>query len=275
VEQRGRGKAKYHSTAATRRLPLVRLGRWKWPALAFLTLVVLASLGLPASVLLYWLAQGLANNVEVDFLGSAMTNAVYASALAALLAVVAAIPVTVLAVRHSGRFSRFLETASYAGFAMPGIVVALSLVFLGANYAPVLYQTLAMLVFAYSVLYLSMAVGSVRASLLQVNPAVEEAARSLGRGSLQVLATVTLPLVRPGIVVAFAMVFLTAMKELPATLLLAPIGFRTLATEMWSATSSGFYAKAAIPALLLVGVSAIPVAILLRREQRGDAAVQS
>lgn len=275
VEQRGRGKAKYHSTAATRRLPLVRLGRWKWPALAFLTLVVLASLGLPASVLLYWLAQGLANNVEVDFLGSAMTNAVYASALAALLAVVAAIPVTVLAVRHSGRFSRFLETASYAGFAMPGIVVALSLVFFGANYAPVLYQTLAMLVFAYSVLYLSMAVGSVRASLLQVNPAVEEAARSLGRGSLQVLATVTLPLVRPGIVVAFAMVFLTAMKELPATLLLAPIGFRTLATEMWSATSSGFYAKAAIPALLLVGVSAIPVAILLRREQRGDAAVQS
>ncbi len=270
VEQRARGKAKYHATGATRRLPIVRLGRWKWPATLFLTLVALASLGLPASVLLYWLAQGLANNVEVSFLGSAMTNAVYASALAALVAVAASIPVTVLAVRHAGRFSRFLETASYAGFAMPGIVVALSLVFFGARYAPLLYQTLAMLVFAYSILYLSMAVGSVRASLLQVNPAVEEAARSLGRGTLHVLATITLPLVRPGVVVAFAMVFLTAMKELPATLLLAPIGFRTLATEMWSATSSGFYARAAIPALVLVAVSAVPVAILLRRERRGD-----
>jgi iron(III) transport system permease protein len=275
VEQRARGRAKYHATSATRRLPLLRLGRWRWPALAFLALVVLASLGLPASVLLYWLAQGLANNVEVSFLGSAATNAVYASLLAAVVAVAASIPVTVLAVRYTGRFTRFLETASYAGFAMPGIVVALSLVFFGAHYAPALYQTLAMLVFAYSILYLSMAVGSVRASLLQVNPAVEEAARSLGRGAFKVLATVTLPLVRPGIVVAFAMVFLTAMKELPATLLLAPIGFRTLATEMWSATSSGFYAKAAIPALLLVGVSAIPVTILLRREQRGDTAVQS
>ena len=97
---------------------------------------------------------------------------------------------------------------------------------------------------------------------------MEEAARSLGRSSLSVLATITFPLIRPGLVVGGALVFLTAMKELPATLILSPIGFNTLATEMWAATDEAFFARAAVPGLILILVSAIPVALLLLQERR-------
>ncbi|HEY9845013.1 MAG TPA: ABC transporter permease subunit, partial [Candidatus Caenarcaniphilales bacterium] len=122
-----------------------------------------------------------------------------------------------------------IDRSSYIGFGLPGIVVALSLVFFGANYLPWLYQTLPMLVFAYLVLFLPQSVGTVRSALLQVSPRLEESARSLGRTPWQTLLEVTLPLVRPGVVSGSVLIFLTAIKELPATLL-APIGFETLAT---------------------------------------------
>ena len=272
VEQRARGRARYHSVGAGSQRPpaTVRLGRWRWPAVALCGVVVLVALGLPVSVLLYWLSEGLAQGVSLRFLAGATFNALYASGLAALVVVAAALPVSILAVRFAGRLPRVIEGATYLGFAMPGIVVALALVFFGANFATPVYQTTFMLVLAYLVMFLPLAVGTVKATLLQVNPGVEEAGRSLGRSQLRVWASVTVPLIRPGIVVGAALVFLTAMKELPATLLLAPTGFRTLATEMWAAADQGFFAAAALPGLMLMLVSAFPVAILLMRERRLD-----
>lgn len=272
AEQQARGRARYHSvgTGSKRPMTMIRLGRWQWPALGFMGAVVLVALGLPILVLLYWLVEGLANGQELRFLWGAMGNAVYASALGALLAVVAAFPVAILSVRFAGRLSRVIEGATYLGFAIPGIVVALALVFFAANFLTPIYQTIILLVFAYALLFLPMAVGAVRTSLLQVNPAIGEAARSLGRSPRVVLTTITLPLIRPGVAIGTSLVFLTAMKELPATLLLAPLGFKTLATETWAAADEGFFAGAAVPALLLILVSVIPVAALLRRERQGQ-----
>jgi iron(III) transport system permease protein len=156
--------------------------------------------------------------------------------------------------------------STYIGFALPGIVVALSLVFFGAKYATPLYQTRAMLIFAYAVLFVPQAVGTIRSSLLQLNPRLEEAARSLGETSLGALRKITVPLVRPGLLTGAAMVFLTTMKELPATLLLSPTGFNTLATRVWSATDNAFFAQAAGPALLLILVSTISMFIILSQE---------
>lgn len=129
---------------------------------------------------------------------------------------------------------------------------------------------LALLVFAYVVLFLPQALGAVRASLLQVSPNVENAARSLGLSPWQVAWKVTLPLVRPGIITGATLVFLTAMKELPATLLLSPLGFRTLTTRIWSSVSEAYYIQAAAPALLLILASSVSVAILLANEQRRE-----
>jgi len=106
-----------------------------------------------------------------------------------------------------------------------------------------------------------------RASLLQVSPRLEEVARTLGRSPGSVLREVTLPIIRPGLVAGGALVFLTAMKELPTTILLAPTGFDTLAVRIWSATSEGFFARAAPPALLMMLVAAASLWFVLRQER--------
>ncbi|MCL0101915.1 iron ABC transporter permease [Dehalococcoidia bacterium] len=273
VEHRARvWGARYHQVGNVGRglLPRVRLGQWGFPAQTLVGSVVIVALGLPAASLMYWLVQGIVSGESLGFVGGAIWNAVYVSALAAGVAVVVAIPMGVLGVRFAGRVTTLLSSAPYLGFAMPGIVVALALVFFGVSYATVLYQTIFFLIAAYVIRFLPEAIGSVRTSLIQVNPSVEEAARSLGRSPLSVLATVTVPLIRPGILVGLALVFLTAMKELPATLILSPIGFTTLATEMWLATDEAFFARAALPGLILIIVSAMPVALLLLQERRSD-----
>ena len=195
-------------------------------------------------------------------------NSLYVSALAAGVAVAASLPLAALSVRYPGIFSSLLERATYIAFALPGIAVGLSLVFFGVNYLPSLYQTVGMLVFAYVVLFLSPAIGAARTSLLQVSPRMEDAARSLGRGPVGVFASVILPLITPGIVAGAALVFLLTMKELPATLIWAPVGFDTLATSIWAASTEAFFARAAAPALLLILVSSIPLGFLMLQERR-------
>ncbi len=270
AETRTRGRSRYYrsTTGGARSPTLVRLGRWRWPALAFCAIVVLLSLVMPVSVLSYWVARGVSAGEPLLLLWGHARNSLYVSGLAAVVAVLAALPIAILTVRYPGRISGLLERLSYVGFALPGIVVALALVFFGVRYATPLYQTLGLLVFACVVLFLPTAVGAARTSLLQVNPKLEEAARSLGRTPLQVLATITLPLVRPGILAGAALVFLLTMKELPATLILSPIGFKTLATSIWGATEDGFFAQAAAPALLLILASSVPMTFLVQRGRR-------
>ena len=104
--------------------------------------------------------------------------------------------------------------------------------------------------------------------MLQVSPNVEDAARSLGSSPVRLLTSITVPLVRPGILAGAALVFLLVMKELPATLILSPIGFETLATSVWSAASEAFFARAAAPALLLILVSSIALTFLSFGQER-------
>jgi len=271
LEARTRGRTRYHRSTVGSARPqgnaVVLLGRWRWPALLFCGAVVMLALVLPVGVLVFWLARGLASGEPLRLLWGAAFNSVYVSALAAGVAALAALPVAVLAVRFPGRVAGFIERLSYLGYALPGIVLALALVFFGANYAPGLYGTLALLVFAYAIHFLPQAVGATRAALLQVRPSVEEAARGLGRGPAGVVATITAPLISSGILAGAALVFLTTMKELPATLLLSPLGFGTLATSIWTAASEAFFARAAAPALLLILVSALPMYLLVIKDR--------
>jgi iron(III) transport system permease protein len=264
LESRSRRRVAHTAPGVARRARLHELGRWRWPALAYCAAVVGAFLAVPAVVLGYWLARGV-DRAELP-LREALSS-VSASALAAVAAAVAAIPIAVLAARYPARWTRLLERLAFLGNALPGIVIALSLVFFAANYAGPLYQSLALLVFAYVVRFLPQALAGVESSLAAVGPRVEEAARALGRGPLATAATVTVPLIRPGILAGAALVFLSAMKELPATLLLRPIGFETLATEIWKLTSVGSYSRAALPALVLIALSAPFVWFLSSRHE--------
>jgi len=267
-EYRMRGKARYYrsSSGTVRPASMIKLGRWRWPALALCSLITLLGVAMPLLVIGYWLVRGLSAGEALQLRPDIVFNSVLASGSAGLVAIVAAIPVTVLAIRFPGRVSRWLERSTYLGYALPGIVIALSLVFFGANYALFLYQTIFLLIFAYVVRFLPQAVGSTRASLLQISPRLEEASRNLGRTPLQTLSSITVPLMRPGLVTGLALVFLTAMKELPATLLLGPTGFSTMATKIWDTTAEAFFAQASVPALLLVMVSAVAIWLILAQE---------
>ena len=138
-------------------------------------------------------------------------------------------------------------------------MIALSLVFFAANYASPLYQTLGLLLLAYVIRFFAQGVAGAHSAVLRVDPHLEDAARGLGRRPLRVFTSVTAPLAAPGLLAGAALVLLSTMKELPATLLLRPIGFETLATEIWTATTVGAYSQAALPALLLVALGPVRV----------------
>jgi iron(III) transport system permease protein len=268
--RRGEHLHRLHAGGARPAIP-VRLGRWRWPAAGVITLFVSLALVVPLGVIAYWLRRGAMAGEPVMPAWQLITNSLTASLAAATVGVLAAWPVAALTVRHPGRLARWVEQLSWSGYALPGIVVALSLVFFGIRQVPWAYQSFTMLVAAYVILFLPQAVGAVRSSLLQVTPSVEEASWLLGAGRLRTLTRVIIPLTRPGTFAGFALVFLTTMKELPATLLLAPTGFATLATRIWNATAEGFLARAAAPALALVVLSSVPMGVLVWREERRHA----
>ncbi len=265
-----RRRGHYHrsSAGAPRLQQLAELGGWRWPAAVFVSLPVFVGLAAPVAILAWWLVRGLSGGEDFVPLWGPLRNSLYYSLLAAIATVAAAVPVVLLAVRYSNPYSRLLERSTYIGFGLPGIVIALALVFFGVNMAQPLYQTSGLLVFAYAVLFLPAAVGSLRSSMLQVSPRIEEAARGLGKTGWQVLWRVTLPLVLPGALAGAALVFLMTMKELPASLILSPIGTRTLATSIWAAASEAYFAQTAAPALLLIVAAGIPTAFFVLRDQR-------
>lgn len=267
LERRARGQARYfRSGSGTQRPPLpLSLGRWKVPAFLLCVLVVLVALVLPMSVIVFWLIRGVSAGTDVAFTWGAAGGSVLVSAAGAALAVAAGFPVALLAARQRNRGSVIAERIAYAGYALPGIVVALAFVFMATRFAPWIYQTLPLVVLAYVALFLPQASEPLRAALLQMGPRMEEAGRALGRSRAQVMWRVVAPLISRGALVGGALVFLTAMKELPATLLLRPTGFESLATRVWSGAAVGLFSKAAAPALLLVLICSIPLYVLVRR----------
>jgi len=247
----------------------IEIGWWKWPAMAFMATVIGLSLVLPIGILAYWLIKGVQAGANFPEVGAAARHSATLGLAGAAVTVALALPVAILAARFGGGVSRVLEQAAYLTHALPGLVVALALVFFGIRFATDLYQTTWMLLLAYVILFLPNALSALRASLLRQPARLENAAASLGRSPLRTVLTVTLPLARPGMAAALALVFLTVLKELPATLLLSPPGYETLPGLIWSRSSDALYAGAALPALVLVGLAAIPIAVLTWRGELG------
>jgi iron(III) transport system permease protein len=266
LEQRTRGRAAYFPARSHRRTRTVRLSsRGTAAATTYLGTLVFFGLVLPLGTLAAWLIRGAARGDVIDMRWGAVTGSLAGSTAAALIAMVAAVPIIVLSVRYRSRLTAWLERGVYLIFSLPHITVALAVVFFGATYLGPLYQSFVVLVIVYAVLFLAQATGVGAASLLQVNPNLEEASRGLGRTRFETLRRVTLPLISRGLLTGGALVFLTTMKELPATLLLRPTGFDTLAVRIWSTANDLFYARAAAPALMLVAVSAVPTYLILTR----------
>jgi iron(III) transport system permease protein len=274
---RGRRPGRLAAGGRTLRVPL---GRWKTPAVALVAGVVGLALVAPVGVLAFWAVRGaLAGSTRAgalvadagDLAVPALNTAAMA-VLAALVAVVAVLPVAYLTVRHASPLAGGANAVIVGGFALPGLVVALALAFwtLQAPWPLAgLYQTQALLVFAYVVHFGSQALRAAQVAVAAVPSRLDDAARTLGAGRFRRLRTVELPLATPGLLAGAGLVLLSTMKELPATLLLAPPGFETLATRIWSATEDAFLADASLAALFLLLLSGILTWLLVVR--RGNA----
>jgi iron(III) transport system permease protein len=261
---RGRGRVT-RTTGAIRTGRLHRLGRATVPALASLTVLVGLSLGVPVGVVVYWLVRGGTTTLpaSTSMVGAALTTAGYAAAAGAL-ATLLALPVALLAVRHPRPSTTALERGTFIVQAVPGLIIALALVYFSIRVVRPLYQSTPLLVAGYAIMFFPLALVAVRTSVAQAPLALEDVARSLGRRRLSVWWRVVLPLVAPGLAAAFSLVFLSTVTELTLTLVLVPTGVQTLATQFWAYTSNLSYAAAAPYAGLMILIGAVPSYVLGR-----------
>jgi iron(III) transport system permease protein len=267
LEQRVRGRATLHATRPPRANPPVQLSpRARIGATAFLGGLVAVSLVIPMAVLAWWAIRGSVLGNPMGTVLAETVRSVGVSGIAAVVTVAAALPVAVLSVRHPDRRSRALESIAWTTYSLPHLAVGLGFLVLAVRLVPAVYQTLVLLVVAYVAMFLPQAMASAQVGLRQVGANLEDASRSLGLGPAATFRRVTVPLVSRSLLAGGALVFLTAMKELPATLLLRPTGFETLAVRIWSASSELFYTQASIAALVLIAASAVPLYLLIARD---------
>ena len=260
-----RGNKKYFNTSmgASRTPRVMSHGLWQLPSQIFCLLVTIFSLGVPSSILGYWLFRGLSSGESIINIFESTGNSLMLASLTSICVIVVVLPVSFIVVRHGGIFATIVEKSCFIGFALPSIAVSLSLVFLGSRIGAPIYQSMGLLVFACTLLYLPTGLGSVKSSLLHISPKIEESSKTLGKSSLHTYRQVTLPLLRPSILMGLAIVFLVTMKELPAVLMLSPLDFHTLTTDIWTYSSEAFFTKAAIPSLTLLLVSSIPLTLAM------------
>ena len=237
-------------------------------ALSLLGALVALSLIIPIGVLVFWAIRGIvqgnqrSNSVINDpgMLLGPLGNTAGVSLATALVATLVVLPIAYRTVRRPGRLGEAIAGTVIGGFALPGLVTALAFVFWTlSSPGPIgaLYQTLPLLILAYLVHHGALALGAQQTAVAGIPPRLEDAAQSLGSRRVRRLFTIELPLMWPGIAAGAGLVLLSTMKELPATLLLAPPGFTTLATRVWSAAEVALYEDAAIYALVLVALSAL------------------
>lgn len=247
-----------------RRLQLA-LGRYQVLAFLFVATIIAFALGVPLSALALWLSRH--SWKDVDWIFDAVTSSLGTGAIAAVATTLLALPLALVAARPTRWWHSVMLKSADLGFALPGLVVALGFVFLTLAAIPALYQTWAMLVVTYAILFLALALAPIRSALLRIPPSLTEAARVLGSDPAATFRRVVLPLLWPGLIAGAVLAWLSAMKELSATILLIPAGEHTLATRLWSYTDEALYAEASLPALLLIGVAAIGTYLALSRRE--------
>ena len=259
-ERRYRGDYQVTRPASQKRVRIL-LGKTKPLAALALIAVAVAGVGVPLYSLANWSIIG-SSTADLGQILEALFGSVTLAVMAGLVITVFALAIALWVVRYPTRLGRMVDYSVWSNHALPAIVVALALIFLGANLTPWLYQTTALLLVAYLILFLPNALGAMATPIAQVPKSLEDVANSLGVKGNRSIFKVVLPIAAPGILAGAALVSLTVLKELPATLLLRPTGTDTLAVRLWMATEELAFSQAAPYALLLVILGGLPALAL-------------
>jgi len=260
-------------------LRFVLTGWKKWGVLGFTWSLVSLSLFIPIATLMYYAAHYFAESLNDDLINYTM-NSLWLAFLVAILALIVALIVNFYQRLSPGFAAKSTIRLSSLGYAVPGTVVAIGVLIpltsfdlllndflLSWDLSPVgliLSGSLVILVLGYLVRFSAIAVGSVDSSLVQLSPSLDLASRTLGNGPVKTLWRVNIPLIKKGMLTAFILVFIEAMKELPAALLLRPFNFETLATYVYQFVSDEMIEYAALPALMIIALGLIPFIVVNR-----------
>jgi len=280
-ERQWRGRARYHVALRQERVERYRLaGSRAWLATAACSIVLLLAFVIPVGQLLRWVWSAARADLDARYLRFFFNTVLLAAAAAAATTFCALL----LAYTYRLKPDRWVAGAvrfATLGYALPGSVLAVGIMLsfvwldqrlaqalqagLGIAAGPLLTGTLAALLLAYGVRFMAVAYGPIDSSFERIKPSLWQAARSLGASNREILWRVSIPLLRNGLLSAGLLVFVEVMKEMPATLLLRPFGWDTLATRVFEMTSEGQWERAALPAVTLVLAGLIPVVMLVRR----------
>ncbi len=261
----------------TSQLVIYSLGRWRLPATGALIFALAAAVGGPMAALLEWSIEGLARSrqstraltIDTADVIEATLGTLQVSVLAAVVSVLAVLPIAYLVGRYRSRAGNLANAIVISTFALPGLLIALSVKFwtLRSDSAFNLFsETMALLIFAYVVRFGSLAMGVTLVAVRSVPDRLNDAAATLGANGLRRFATIDLPIMAPGLVAAAGLVLLSVMKELPITWLLSPLGFSSLATRIFASFEDAFVAEAGIMAVILVALSFVLSWILVIRK---------
>ena len=262
------GRIPGDATARSTRLVEYRLGAWRWPAGIVVLAVALFAVGAPLIAMLDWAIDGVTRasrdgrplTVDADTIVEAARHTLESSVLAALASVAAVLPIALLVGRYRSRSGSFSHAIVIGSFALPGILIALALRFwtLRSGFAgDLFYDSKALLIFAYVVRFGSLAMGITLVAVQSVPDRFHDVGATLGAGRLRRFRTIDLPLMAPGLLAAVGLVLLSTMKELPISLLIAPIGYQTLATRIFLSFEESFVAEAGLMAVVLVAMSGV------------------
>ncbi len=281
AERQLRGRARYHDAPhAARQQRFVLAGARAWLATAAASTVFLLAFLLPLLQLVSWAWEVVATDMDARYF-ALLSHTLFLGVTAALFTVACALLLAFTRRRHNDRMTASAIGIATLGYALPGSVLAVGIMIaftgfdnfvargaalLGSEWSGrLLGGTVIALLLAYIVRFMAVAYGPIESGLARVHPGLPEAARNLGAAPGEVLRRIYLPLLRPGLLTAALLVLVDVMKEMPATLLLRPFGWDTLAVRIFELTSEGHWERAALPAVTLVLVGLIPVYILVRR----------
>jgi len=281
MERWSRGAARYHQTSARyRALPSIKLKGIKTGlATAFCILPVLLGFAMPLAVLIWWAIRSQALGFDARFLTltvNTVSLGLVASFLAVLLSLILAYGVRL----RPTPIVRGLARLASTGYAVPGAVIAVGVMLpfsaidrtidawarasLGVSTGLILSGTIVAVTFAYLVRFLAVSFNAAEASLAKVGHSMDAAGRVLGRRPREILTQIHLPLMRPSLLAAALMVFVDVIKELPATLILRPFNFDTLAIHAYDLARNEQLAEVAAPALAILFAGLGPVIVLAR-----------
>lgn len=285
IERRAQGSRRFPGVDRPRPGAIYRLrGARAWLASGYCLLVLAIAFIIPVIQLVFWLVDGGLAYLDSRY-WSLIRNTLLLGAMAAVLTVSLGILLALARRLQPIKRVRSAVAVSNLGYALPGSVLAVGIMFafswldnafliplrgwIGEEEpAPLLLGSLFALLLAYLIRFMAVAYGPLDTSLARIKPSLPEAAQSLGQSGWAVLRRIYLPLLLPGILSAGLLVFVDVLKEMPATLLMRPFGWDTLAVRIHGLTTEGNWERAALPALTLVLVGLIPVIVLIRRSAR-------